>query len=298
MIFRNLGASISEAFKNLWRNRLMSFASVTSVMFSLLILGFVFAIIININSFVEGAQDQFEEITIYLQDGLDSEAKANLITDIEGIIGVKKVTFLSKDDALTSWKNEWGNKAYLLDGLDSNPLPDSIIVTLKDLDASDSVVKILETLSGVEDIKFHKDVIDTILSVSRFIRTIGLGIIVILLIVSTVLITNTIKLAVNSREREINIMKYVGATNWYIRRPFMIEGTVLGLVGSLIAAGIIFISYSYMYNYFSSEFYLLIAAHFVPVDAVISDLMTIFVVLGVGIGALGSMNAMRKHLNV
>ncbi len=276
----------------------MSFASVTSVMLSLLILGFVFAIIININSFVEGAQDQFEEITIYLEDELDSEAKANLLSDIEGIIGVKRVTYLSKDDALIAWKAEWGDKAYLLDGLDSNPLPDSIIITLKNLDASDSVVKVLETLSGVEDIKFYKDVIDKIMSASRFIRTLGFGIIVILLIVSTLIISNTIKLAVNARNREINIMKYVGATNWYIKRPFMIEGTVLGLVGALVAAAIIFISYSYMYDYFSSEFYVLIAAHFVPVDAVISDLLTIFIVLGVGIGALGSINAMRKHLNV
>ncbi len=298
MIFRNFGASIVEAFKNLWRNRMMSFASVTSVMLSLLILGFVFAIIININSFVEGAQDQFEEITIYLQDGLDSEAKANLLIDIEGIIGVKKVTYLSKEDALIRWKYEWGDKAYLLDGLDSNPLPDSVIVTLNNLSASDSVVKVLDTLSGVEDIKFYKDVIDKILGASRFIRTLGFGIIVILLIVSTLIITNTIKLAVNSRDREINIMKYVGATNWYIKRPFMIEGTVLGLVGALIAATIIFLSYNYMYNFFSSQFYVLIAAHFVPVDAVISDLLIIFIVLGVGIGTLGSINAMRKHLNV
>ncbi len=298
MIFRNFGSSIVEAFKNLWRNRMMSIASIISVMLSLLILGFVFAIIININSFVEGAQDQFEEITVYLKEGLDSEEKATLITDIEGIIGVSKVTYLSKDDALVSWKYEWGDKAYLLDGLDSNPLPDSIIISLKNLDVADSVVKVLSTLSGVEDIKFYRDVIDKILSASRFIRTLGFGIIVILLIVSTLIISNTIKLAVNSRNREINIMKYVGATNWYIKRPFMIEGTVLGLVGALIAASIIFISYSYMYNYFSSEFYVLIAAHFVPVDAVISDLLTIFVVLGVGIGALGSINAMRKHLNV
>ncbi len=298
MIFKSTWLGIVEAFKNLWRNRMMSMASIVSVMLSLLILGLVFAIIININSFVEGAQDQFEEIVVYLKEDVDKAATDQLLTDIEGIIGVEKVNFVSKEEAMIDWKADWGEKAYLLEGLDSNPLPNSIIITLRDLETSESVVKVLSTLDGIEDIKFYKDVIDKITGAARFIRTVGLAIIVILLIVSTLIISNTIKLAVNARYREINIMKYVGATNWYIKRPFMIEGTILGLIGALIAVFIIYAGYSYMYNYFSSEFYVLIAAHFVPLEAVMYDLLTIFIVLGSGIGALGSINAMRKHLNV
>ncbi len=298
MMIKSTGLSIVEAFKNLWRNRMMSTISITTVMLALLILGLVFAIIININSFVEGAQDQFEEIVVYLQDDISQAEKDELLSNIEGIIGVKQVDYLSKDEAMIEWKETWGDKAYLLDGLDSNPLPDSIIILLRDLETSDSVVKVLNTLSGIEDIKFYKDIINKIMGVSRFIRTLGFAVIVIMLIVSTIFITNTIKLAVNARNREINIMKYVGATNWYIKRPFMIEGTILGLIGALIALLIVYFCYGYMYNYLSSQFYLLIAAHFVPLEAVVYDLFIIFVVLGSGIGALGSINAMRKHLNV
>ncbi len=298
VIFRNTWLSIGEAIKNVWRNRMMSFASITSVMLALLILGLVFAIIININSFVEGAQDQFEEIVVYLKDDVDAAGQTELMTSIEGIIGVEQVTFLSKEDAMVDWKRDWGEKAYLLDGLDSNPLPNSIIISLKNLETSDSVVKVLNTLTGIEDIKFYRDVIDKITGAARFIRTLGLAIIVILLIVSTLIISNTIKLAVNARQREINIMKYIGATNWHIKRPFMIEGTILGLIGALVAVGVIYLGYSYMYNYFTSQFYVLIAAHFVPLEAVMYDLLLIFIVLGSGIGALGSINAMRKHLNV
>ncbi len=297
-MIRNTYYSIVSAIKNLWRNRMMSVASILSVSAALLILGLVFAIIVNVNSFVEGAQDQFEEITIFLQDDMDGEQKENLIANVKGIIGVSEVVYLSKEDALQNWREEWGDKAYLLDGLDSNPLPDSVIITLRNLDISENVVNVLKTLPGIESIKFYKDVIDKIISTSRFIRTVGLVIIVILLVIATAIITNTIKLAVNARRREINIMKYVGATNWFIRRPFIVEGTVLGVLGAVLASGIIYLTYSYMYEYFTSEFYVIIAAHFVPVKAVMSDVIVLFIVLGVGIGTLGSINAMNKHLNV
>ncbi len=297
-MFRNTLYSIVAAIKNLWRNRMMSVASILSVSAALLILGFVFAIIININSFVEGAQDQFEEITIFLQDDMDSEQKDNLITNIKGIIGVSEVVYLSKQDAMQDWRDEWGDKAYLLDGLDSNPLPDSVNITLRSLDISEDVVNVLKTLPGIESIKFYKDVIDKIINASRVIRTIGFVVILTLLVIATAIITNTIKLAVNARWREINIMKYVGASNWFIRRPFIIEGTVLGILGAAVASVIIYLAYSYFYEYFTSEFYVIIAAHFVPLEAVMSDLIVLFVVLGVGIGALGSIKAMNKHLNV
>ncbi len=297
-MIRNTFYSIVSAIKNLWRNRMMSVASILSVSAALLILGLVFAIIINVNSFVEGAQDQFEEVTIFLQDDIDSEQKENLITNIKGIIGVSEVVYLSKQQAMLDWREEWGDKGYLLDGLDSNPLPDSVIITLRNLDISENVVSVLKTLPGIESIKFHKDVIDKIISTSRVIRTIGFVVILILLVIATAIITNTIKLAVNARWREINIMKYVGASNWFIRRPFIIEGTVLGVLGALVASAIIYFAYGYIYEYFTSEFYVLIAAHFVPIDAIMSDLIVLFVVLGVGIGALGSIKAMNKHLNV
>jgi len=177
-------------------------------------------------------------------------------------------------------------------------LPDSFVVVLKNLSYSKPVVTELKNLDGVEDVKYYQDIITKLLEVTRFIRTMGFSVIAVLIAVSTFIIANTIKLAVAARRREINIMKYVGATNWFIRWPFLVEGTMLGLLGAFTAALIIFVMYQYTYGMFTSRFYVLIAAYIVPVRAIMGDLLIIFSVLGAGIGALGSINAMRRFLNV
>lgn len=298
MKLRTLFYSFKEAIKNLWRNGLMSIASISSVMATLVILGIIFVIVMNINSFVEGAQSQFDEITVYLKD----EVVATEVPDIQGrisaIIGVREVRYESREDAMAKWRDSWGDQGYLLDGLSENPLPNAFIIRLRKLEDTESVVAILGTFPGVEEVTFYKDLIDKVLSTSQFIRTLGLALIAALIAISTFIITNTIKLAVNARRREINIMKYVGATNWFIRWPFLLEGTLLGCLGALVASGIVYLLYQYFYNYFTTQFFVLIASYFVPVEAVMSDLIFLFVVLGSGIGALGSINAMRRHLNV
>ncbi len=290
--------SIREAFKNLWRNHLMNIPSIGILVFALFILGVVFSLTVNINSFVDGVQEQFDDITVYLKDDVSMAKTSEILESIDGIIGVTKVVYITKDEALINWKNEWGENAYLLDGLKENPLPNSIVVSLKDLDNAESVVTILNTFEGVEDVKFYKHVIDKILGISKLIKTLGFGFILMLLIISASMIANAIKLTVNSRRKEINIMKYVGATNWFIKRPFLIEGTMLGLISSLISSGLIYLLYTYVYDYLTSSYYMVLASHFVPTKAVMSDLFVIFIVLGMGTGALGSMNAIRKHLNV
>ncbi len=298
MKLRAIPYSIKEAIKNVWRNGLMSIASISSVMATLVILGIIFVLVLNINSFVQGAQSQFDEITIYLSDTVTAPEVKVIGDDISSIIGVKEVTYESKEQALITWKESWGEQGYLLDGLTDNPLPNAFKVTLRELGDTENVVGIIKTFKGVEEVKFYKDLIDKVLGASEFIRTMGLTLIVVLIAISTFMITNTIKLAVNARRKEINIMKYVGATNWFIRWPFLLEGTILGLIGALLAGGIVFVAYQYSYNYFTTQFYVMIASYFVPPRAVISDLLFIFIVLGSGIGALGSINAMRKHLNV
>lgn len=298
MKLRTLLYSVQEAVKNLWRNGLMSVASISSVMATLVILGIIFVLVININSFVDGAQSQFDEITVYLEDGVPATDIPGIQQRIAAIIGVKNVRYESKDEALAKWRDSWGDEAYLLDGLSENPLPNAFIIRLRKLEDTESVVSILDTFEGIEEVTFYKDLIDKVVSTSKFIRTLGSGLIAALIAISTFIITNTIKLAVNARKREINIMKYVGATHWFIRWPFLLEGTLLGCIGAMAAAGLVYILYQYFYNYFTAQFFVLIASYFVPVQAVMSDLVIIFLVLGSGIGALGSIHAMRKHLDV
>jgi len=277
---------------------MMSIASVSSVAATLIILGIIFILIININSLTDSVKVQFDSVQVYLQDDLDRNVIEDIGNDIVNIVGVKEIIFESRGKALENMKESWDENGYLLDGLEENPLPDSYIVVLRGLVYSEHVVSELMLIEGVEEVKYYQDVIDKLLNVTQFIRTLGLVIIVILIAVSTFIINNTIKLAVNSRRREINIMKYVGATNWFIRWPFLLEGTLLGLIGALIASGVIYAAYKYTYNLFTSQFYVIIAAHIVSVGSIMEDLMFIFCVLGAGIGSLGSINALRRHLNV
>ncbi len=298
MKIRTVGHSVGEAFRNLWRNRLMSVASVSSVAATLVILGIVFILIVNINSMTESVKVQFDSAQVYLNDGLEQTQIDELEKQIRSIDGVKDVVFEDREAALKKMKASWKENGNLLDGLESNPLPDSFVVVLKNLSYSKPVVGELQKLSGVEDVKYYQDIITKLLEITRFIRTMGFSVIAVLIAVSTFIIANTIKLAVAARRREINIMKYVGATNWFIRWPFLVEGTLLGLLGAFTAALVIFLMYQYTYGMFTSRFYVLIAAYIVPVRSIMGDLLLIFSVLGAGIGALGSINAMRRFLNV
>lgn len=298
MKIKTVGHSVNEALKNLWRNSLMSVASVSSVAATLVILGIVFILIVNINSMTESVKVQFDSAQVYLKDGLDKTQIEAIEKKILEIDGVKEVAFEDRETALKKMKASWKENAHLLEGLESNPLPDSYVVVMKNLSYSKPVVGSLKQIEGVEEVKYYQDIITKLLNVTRFIRTMGFSIIAVLIAVSTFIIANTIKLAVASRRREINIMKYVGATNWYIRWPFLVEGTLLGLMGALVAGLVIFLMYRYTYGMFTSQFYVLIAAYIVPVRSIMGDLMLIFSVLGAGIGALGSINAMRRFLNV
>lgn len=298
MKIKSLGYSTKEAFKNLWRNQMMSVASITSVCATLIILGIIYILIINVNNMAESVKVQFDTVLVYLSEDLTIEAIEETGQTLLNYPGVKDVQFVSKNQALEDLKLSWNENAYLLDGLESNPLPNSYVITLSSLDVSRKVVENAIATPGVTDVKYYQDIIDKILKVTQYIRWIGLVLIAVLIGVSTFIIANTIKLAVTARRKEINIMKYVGATNWFIRWPFLLEGTLLGIIGASIAAGIIYLAYRYTYNLFTTQFYVIIAAHIVSVQAIMGDLIVLFVVLGSGIGALGSINAMRKHLNV
>jgi len=284
--------------KNLWRNRLMSVASISSVAATLMILGIIFALIININAMAQSAKDQFDSIQAYLLDTLTAEEISALLESVEAIDGVQSVTYESKNDALERMKESWKDNAYLLEGLEANPLPSSLIIYLEDIYYSGSVLEQIEALSGIEEVKSYQDIVEQLLSITEAIRKTGIVVIFVLIAISTFIIHNTIKLTVNSRYREINIMKYVGATNWFIRWPFLTEGTLLGLIGAGISTAFMKFAYDYVFNLMHSDFYVLVSAYVVPPETLMKDVIFLFVVIGAGIGALGSIWSMRKYLNV
>jgi len=290
--------TLKETFRNLWRNRWMSLASITSVVATLIILGIIFILVLNINSISQGAKDQFTNIDVYIEEGVPTEEINLMKSDIVSLQGVEEVTYKPKDLALEEYKEQWGEDGYLLEGFVENPLPNSFVITLTEIEFSDYVVNKIGVMEGIEEVRYDEDFINKIITVSDYIKVIGLILIVILIAISTFIISNTIKLALNSRRTEISIMKYVGATSWFIRWPFILEGTVLGLVGAVLSAGIIFYTYRYTYNILTSDFYSLLAAYLVGVDKIFNDSLVLFITIGSGIGALGSITSIRKHLDV
>ena len=275
----------------------MSVASIASVAASLFVLGIVLSIVLNINNFAIIAQKQFDNIQIFLVDEMQADDIARFKRKIENIPGVSKVDFESKDMAMEKLKDRWEDDAYLLEGLE-NPLQNSMIIELTNISLADEVVKQIQDDDYIDSISYYKDVIDKMLTISRIISTAGLAIILLLSIVSLFIIANTIKLALYAWIREINIMKYIGATNWFIRWPFIIEGMTLGFLGAAIALGSVYVLYGFIFSKLSSEAYSLIGGYLLPISTIFDNIAIIFASMGIGIGVLGSLVSLRRYLKV
>ncbi len=233
MNFRILKNIIKQGFQGVWRNRGMGLASISSITAVLIILGIVLIMVLSINNVVIDTKSRFDEVQIFLEDEITDEQLARIENEAKNTQGVLSVVFQSKEQALETMKKQWEEDAYLLEGLETNPLPNSLIVQLKDIEYADLVVDKVSGFQGIEEIKYNKDIIDKLILFSNYIRAGGLVIVAILILVSIFIISNTIKITVTARRREIDIMKYVGATNGYIRGPFIIEGLVFGLIGAI-----------------------------------------------------------------
>lgn len=289
--------AIKQAFKQAFRNRAMSAASMFSITAMLLILGLFFILVVNINMVSETAKKQFDTIQVYLLDSTTYEQATDMLSQLENTDGVKEASYLSDDEAMAKWRTKWGDNAYLLDGLENNPLPNSLIIKVTKLEAADTVVAKVKTFDGVEDIKYYKDTVDQLMKITRFIQVGAMIVILFLVIVSVVVVSNTIKLTVLAREREISIMKYVGATNWFIRGPFLIEGILIGIVSALISVGIVSLLYYKITELVGQEIFVMLSTTMVPGAFLIIHLVWIFLALGVSIGACGSIVSMRRFLD-
>lgn len=294
-IIRNI---INQGFKGVWRNKGMGIASITSITAVLVILGIVLILILSLNNIVADTKEKFDEVQIFLEDEITTSQLEEIENRVKESNKALSVTFKSKDQALQEMKDSWGDEGYLLDGLETNPLYHTLIVKLKDIEYADSVARSIENLKGIDEIQYNQDIIEKLVLFSSYIRTGGLVVVSILLLVSVFIISNTIKLTVTARKTEINIMKYVGATNGYIRGPFIIEGLLFGLIGALVSIFIVNYGYNYFFSAASDKLYVLFTVYLVPPAALIEDVMIIFVAIGAGIGALGSLVSMKRFLNV
>ena len=295
-MFKGLGYSLKQALQQIFRNKGMAIASLFAITAMLLILGLFFFLTVNVNFITEEIKDQFDTIEVFLQDD-QTEAQADVIrTSLSKLPGVESVEYIDKARAMEEFKVRWGDNAYLLDGLSTNPLPNSLRVTLTDLNEGDVVAEVSRNMTGVEDVRYYQTEVNKILKVSEGIQKGALVVIAFLIIVSVVVVSNTVKLTVMARQEEIRIMKYVGATNWFIRGPLILEGMFIGLIASLIALGCTWAIYARLMDAFGQQAMILLSSSLVETQFMMINLTWIYVALGISIGAFGSIISMRRFL--
>ncbi|MBQ1406513.1 MAG: permease-like cell division protein FtsX [Eubacterium sp.] len=293
----NMFYNIKQALIQIGRNKGMSLASFFAITAMLLILGVLFSISININLFTEVIKQDFDTVEIYLEDDITEDNSDRLIMTFSELEGVKDVRYRTKDEALVIMKERWGESGFLLDSIGENPLPNSILVDVEDLDTAETVVKTANSTKGVESTKYFKETVDKLTRVTRFLQITSLIIMAFLVLISIVVVSNTIKLTVFARAKEISIMKYVGATNWFIRWPFLIEGIIIGVVSSLAAAGLVYLIYSRVIDIIGYRVMTILSSPLVSAAYLSKNLIIIFLSLGISIGACGSIVSMRRFLD-
>ncbi len=298
MWIRLLKTMIKQSGQSIMRNKNMSLASIGSVSATLIILGIVLALVLNMTNITDKTKDDFDQVQAYVDLNLKVSPTPSLGEQIKKIDGVKSVEFVGKDKALEDMKGRLDGNGNILEGLEKNPFENSYTVYLKDVNQADKVVKEIQKIEGIKEVLYQKGVVDKLIGVADFTRMGGLILIGILLVISIFIISNTIKTTVMARQTEIGIMKYVGATNGFIRGPFIIEGIILGLIGSIISIFIVMFGYNYVIGILSTSLSGMLSTYLIPTSTMLKDVIIIFLTIGVGVGSIGSIISLRKFLKV
>lgn len=286
---------VREAVLSIKRNRLMSIASISTVTIALLILGIFSIMIINMNNLANILESQVQ-VNAYIKDETAQEDIDALAEKLRAIEGVTEVEFVTKETALQRFADRLGEQKELLDSLgDNNPLPSSFEIHVDMPERVKPVAEIVKGLDFVEETRFGQEVIEQLFSLTRILRIGGIILIIFLAFATLFIISNTIRITVFSRRKEVNIMKYVGATDWFIRWPFLLEGMLLGLIGSFIAVVLL----SWVYGMIIDQVHASLAfLPMVPRWPMLMYAAVLLIFAGTGIGALGSSISLRKFLKV
>lgn len=283
-----------EGFKGVFHHGLMSFASVCVIVACLLLMGSFALVAMNVDLLITEAE-QDNEILAYVEEDLDDATARSIGTEINRLDNVLQSTFVSRDEALADYREKMESEQDILEGIDENPLRHRYRVFLKDISLMGETVEQLRGISGVADVRARLDISEGFMAARQIIGGVALVIIVVLLAISIFIIANTVKLATFDRRDEIAIMKMVGATNGFIRFPFLIEGMILGLLGAIIAFFLQWGVYEYIVTIVVGA---VRAVQMVKFEAVWLPTALSFGVIGLLIGVGGSVLTIRKYLKV
>ncbi|MCL2618974.1 MAG: permease-like cell division protein FtsX [Defluviitaleaceae bacterium] len=302
MKFRTLSYYLSEAVKSLVRNRLMTLASILTVFSCIFILVFSYSVAMNIDHFLAQLEDSLSLSAFIASDVEDSQV-LSMLHEIESMENVAQIEYISYDEAFERALEMFANDPMFTLGLTPGIFPRSFIITMEDVSDYSSVVNALQSMvdndRGLEYVRYHQSIITVISTLSNGIRIISTVMIIILIVLANVIIMNTIRLTINSRRNEITIMKYIGATDWFIKWPFIIEGMLIGLIGAALPVMIVWFGYGGAAEAIHNSFFMVEEVlTFRSAASIFVVLMPLSLSIGMGIGIYGSIISMRKHLQV
>lgn len=290
-----------QGLRSMTHNRLMAFASVGVLTVCLLITGVAGLFTANMNSLMIYLRSQNETI-VYLNDDLDDAGLAQVDSDLRAISGIKEITYVSKDDALQKIKDSMGENAGLFDVFDGDsPFSANYRVVLNDVEQLSEIIPQLEAIPGVEQVSAPVELSNLFTNINQAVMIISIGLVVVLGFVSIVVISNTIRLTVFARRKEINIMKYVGATNAFIRLPFFVEGITVGLIAGGITSIVVMGGYQLLCMYagdFPGFWGTMLGSVLMPLQQVWYYLLVAFLGFGAFLGSVGTATSIRKYLKV
>lgn len=294
--------TIKQGFSNLFRNKWYTLASIATMSACLLMLGVFYSVAANFQHIVKNVEEVVS-FTVFFEEGLSDERIEEIGNLIRGREDVAEIKFISAEQAWADYQKEnFQDKAdELLAGYPENPLANSMNYEVFPTDVSkqEALKQYIQSIPGVRKINSLDEVASTLTTVNTLISYVSIGIIIVLLLVSVFLISNTVTVGISVRKAEINIMKYIGATDFLVRAPFVIEGVIIGLLGAVIPLYAIYELYSAVLNFMLKEFANLSKLlDFLPVSAIFDFLVPVSLIVGVGIGFFGSITTVRKHLNV
>ncbi len=296
--FRIVGRSIRDAFKSVGRNFSLSLASISCIIVTLVIVALSIVITYNVDNFTSELKKDLT-IVAFVSNEADKADVDKLKTDIQEISNVEKVTFKSKsdikdemmkeDEAFENVMKQWDEE--------ENPLQNTYLIKVKDIEKISETATAINNLSAIDTVKYGEGMVDQLVTVFKTAQKVSIVAVIALVLMTMFLIVNTIKLTIFSRKREISIMRLVGASNFAIKIPFVVEGMILGFLGSLVPVGLLIYGYKSLYNYFGGRLFTDIIKLVKP-EPFIYYAAGIVVVIGIIVGMIGSGRAVRKYLKV
>lgn len=300
MRYNVIGYLLSEGLHNVMKNKKSTGASLMIMCATMLIFGLFFLIGENVNHMMKELESS-QGMQVFMTKKVSDDQIQELEEKIKDLPDVAKVEFISKEQGMNTFKERFGENAKILDAYtgDDNPITDSFVVTLTKLEKSEEVKAQIEGFENVKNIELRDKTIEALIKVTNGVRIVSAVILMLLIVISVFIIANTIKLTVHARRKEISIMKYVGATNGFIRWPFIVEGIIIGVVAALISVLLLGIAYnSLMGQITSSDVFSNMGLSLLTFSEIFGLIITVYLILGTGIGALGSIISMRKYLEV